>query len=199
VKPAVFIDRDGTLVEDVGYLRRVEDIRFFPWTVDAIRALDRAGLTPVVVTNQSGVARGLLTEQRLEEIHAAMSRILDEGGARVRAYYYCPHHPDGSVPEYATVCGCRKPAAGLIERAARDLDLDPAKSFVIGDTWLDVGLARRIGAKAVLVRSGHGALAEANPAADVKADAIVDNLAAAATWVLRHHGRNRTENLELKT
>lgn len=183
--PAVFLDRDGTMIEDVGYLRRVEDVTFFPWTIDAIRALGRAGLVPVVVTNQSAIARGLLTAHELERIHGAMAQALEAGGARVAAYYYCPHHPDGSVAEYATVCDCRKPARGLVDRAARDLSLDPARSFLVGDKWLDVGLARAVGARAILVRTGAGALEAANPPPDLEADAVVDNLAAAASWILR--------------
>jgi D-glycero-D-manno-heptose 1,7-bisphosphate phosphatase len=185
VNRAVFIDRDGTMIEDTGYLHQVEKIAFFPWTIDAMRALHRAGFLLIMVSNQSGVARGMFSEADVETVHRAMAVALEAGGAPVRAYYYCPHHPDGSVAEYARVCDCRKPAAGMVERAARELNVDPTKSFVVGDTWFDVGLARRTGAKAVLVRTGEGARAEAQPAINVTADAIVDNLAAAASWILR--------------
>jgi D-glycero-D-manno-heptose 1,7-bisphosphate phosphatase len=184
LKPAVFLDRDGTIIEDVGYLRRLEDIEVFPWTVDAIRALNDAGFLVIVVTNQSGIARGYLTEPQLETVHAEIDRTLTAGGARIAAYYYCPHHPDGTVPPYATACDCRKPASGLVERATRDLGVDLSRSFVVGDTWLDVGLARATGARAVLVRTGDGRNQEARPRAGVSADAIVDNLAAAASWIL---------------
>src|SRR5262249_40426508 len=105
-------------------------------------------------------------------------------GAHVDAYYYCPHHPDGKLPEYALDCDCRKPRPGLVDRAARDLDLDPARSFVVGDKWSDMRLARAVGARAILVRTASGAIAEQRPPADVAADAIVDNLAAAASWIL---------------
>ena len=114
-----------------------------------------------------------------------MARVLDAGGARVRAYYYCPHHPNGSVPAFTKVCDCRKPAGGMVERASRELGLDPSQSFVVGDTWLDIGLAKSCGAKGVLVRTGAGAKAELHPVPHLKADAIVDNLAAAASWILR--------------
>ena len=184
-KAAVFLDRDGTMIEDVGYLNRVEDIVFYPWTVDAIRALNRAGLPIVVVTNQSGIARGHLTEPILEDIHRAVSETLAAGGATVDAYYYCPHHAKGSVAEYAIDCDCRKPKRGLVDRAAQALDIDPAQSFVVGDKWMDVGLARSIGARSVLVRTGYGAEESRNPR--IAPDAVVDHLAAAASWILRHH------------
>ena len=191
MRPAIFLDRDGTMIEDAGYLTRAEDIAFYPWTVDAIRALNRAGFTIVVVTNQSAIARGLLTEAGLAEIHERLDERLQAGGARVAAYYYCPHHPDGPVAAYATKCDCRKPACGLVDRAVRDLDLDPARSFVVGDKWVDVGLARGVGAISVLVRTGYGAAEEATPPADLQADAIVDNLAAAASWILQNEPRIR--------
>jgi D-glycero-D-manno-heptose 1,7-bisphosphate phosphatase len=184
VKPAVFLDRDGTIVEEVGYLHRSEQLAIFPWTVDAIRALNRAGLPVIVVTNQSAIARGILTEPALDEIHRELDRTLAAGGAAVEAYYYCPHHPEGHVGEYAIVCGCRKPAAGMIERAARDLGVDPGRSYVVGDSWVDVGLARAVGARAILVRSGHGAEQEASRPPHLDADAVLDNLAAAASWIL---------------
>jgi D-glycero-D-manno-heptose 1,7-bisphosphate phosphatase len=186
VKAAVFLDRDGTIIEDVGYLRRLDQLALFPWSVDAIRALNRAGLTVVVTTNQAGVARGLLTEAFVDETHRELSRRLEAGGARIDAYYHCPHHPtEGVVPEFTKACDCRKPGCGLVDRAARDLSLDPAQSFVVGDTWLDVGMARAAGARAILVRSGAGAEQERSmKPADLSADAIVDNLAAAASWIL---------------
>lgn len=184
-KAAVFLDRDGTMIEDVGYLNRVEDIVFYPWTVDAIRALNRGGLPVIVVTNQSGIARGYLTEPILEDIHRAVSHTLAAGGATVDAYYYCPHHAEGSVAPYAIDCECRKPKRGLVDRAVEALDIDPARSFVVGDKWMDVGLARSIGARAVLVRTGYGAEESRKPR--IAPDVIVDHLAAAASWILRNH------------
>ena len=184
MRPAVFLDRDGTLIEDVGYLDRLDQMTVFPWTVDVIRAFNRAGLAVVVVTNQSGIAKGLFTEAFVEETHRQLSARLAAGGARIDAYYYCPHHPDGVVDAYRQRCDCRKPASGLVDRAVRDLDLDPARSFVVGDKWLDIGLARAVGARGILVRSGTGAAEEARPQPGVSADAIVDNLAAAASWIL---------------
>jgi D-glycero-D-manno-heptose 1,7-bisphosphate phosphatase len=182
----VFLDRDGTMIEDVGYLSTLDRVQFYPWTVDTIRALNRAGLAVVVVTNQAGVARGLFTEAFVEETHRYIDAHLEAGGARVDAYYYCPHHPGGSVDRYTRRCECRKPGRGMIDRAVNDLGLDAARSFVVGDTWLDVQLGRAVGARALLVRTGGGAVAEMRPVDGVAADAIVDNLAAAASWILGH-------------
>lgn len=179
---AVFLDRDGTLIEDVGYLSDVSQIQLFPWTIDALRRLNRAGLPVVVVTNQSGAARGFLTEQAIEDVHRRLSSLVEAGGARIDAYYYCPHHPDGTVGAYARVCDCRKPGPGLVDRAAHDLDLDPARSFVVGDKRLDVELARAVGARGILVRTGYGGEASRTPGLD--ADAVVDNVNDAAGWIL---------------
>jgi len=181
---AVFLDRDGTIIEDVGYIDRIDRIALMPWSVDAIRALNRAGLPVVVVTNQSGVARRYFSERFVEEAHQELDRRLAAGGAHIDAYYYCPHHPDGTAPEYRRHCECRKPGRALVDRAAQDLGLDPRRSFVVGDTWLDIGLARASGARGVLVRTGAGAIEEARPKPDLSADAGVDNLAAAVSWIL---------------
>ena len=186
MKAAVFLDRDGTVIEDVGYLDRLDQVAFFPWTIDAIRALNRAGLPVVIVTNQSGVARGLFSDAFVDDTHRHMTERLAAGGARIDGYYHCPHHPDGKVEPYVRTCDCRKPGRGLVDRAAQDLGLDPAKSFVVGDTWLDVGLGRAVGARSILVRTGDGAWWEKRPHATITADVIVDNLAAAASWILGH-------------
>ena len=186
MKRAVFLDRDGTLIEEVGYVGRLEQVVCYPWTADVIRAFNRAGLSVVVITNQSGIARGYLTEAAVETVHRHFTDVMAEGGARIDAYYYCPHHPDGTVEAYALRCQCRKPAPGLIERAARELKIDPSRSFVVGDKWLDIGLARTVGARGILVRTGYGASQESQPHPDFVADVIVDNLAAAASWILQH-------------
>jgi D-glycero-D-manno-heptose 1,7-bisphosphate phosphatase len=181
---AVFLDRDGTIIEEVGYLDRAERVEFYPWTIDAIRAFNRAGLAVVMISNQSGVARGFFTETVVEHVHAHMAAMLAEGGARIDAYYYCPHHPDGKVAGYARPCDCRKPGRGLVDRAVRELDVDPARSFVVGDRWVDVALARAVGASGVLVRTGYGMSVEQQRPDDLTADAVVDNLIAAASWIL---------------
>jgi D-glycero-D-manno-heptose 1,7-bisphosphate phosphatase len=181
---AVFLDRDGTIIEEVGYLDRAERVEFYPWTIDAIRAFNRAGLVVVMISNQSGIARGFFTEAVVDDVHAHMAAMLAEGGARIDAYYYCPHHPDGKVTAYARPCDCRKPGRGLVDRAVRELGVDPARSFVVGDRWVDVALARAIGAGGVLVRTGYGTSVEQQRPDNLTADAVVDNLIAAASWIL---------------
>jgi D-glycero-D-manno-heptose 1,7-bisphosphate phosphatase len=186
VRAAVFLDRDGVLIEEVSFLSSLHHLALFPWATDAIRALNRAGLPVVVITNQSGIARGFFTEAFVDEVHHEIAARLSAGGARIDAYYYCPHHPDGRVTEYARSCDCRKPERGLIDRAARDLNLDPARSFVVGDKWSDIELARAAGAGGVLVRTGRGAAEQSRHGVGITADAIVDNLAAAASWILEN-------------
>lgn len=183
-RPAAFLDRDGTMIEEVGYLDRLEQIRLFPWTVDAVRVLNRAGFAVIVVTNQAGVARGFFPESFVDEVHRVLDERLTEGGARVDRYYYCPHHPDGTVEAYRRACDCRKPRPGLLERAARDFALDMPGSFVVGDKRIDVQLAHAAGASGVLVRTGYagrdtGGASDARPP-----DATVANLMEAASWML---------------
>ena len=181
----MFLDRDGTLIDEVGYLDRVERVALYPWSIDAVRVLNRAGFRVVVVSNQSGVARGFFTEAMVDEVHRHIESLLADGGARIDRYYYCPHHPDGTVENYKQRCECRKPGRGLVDRAVGELGLDPARSFVVGDRWLDVELARVVGAQGVLVRTGFGLTEEARPRPNLTADAIVDNLIAAVSWILR--------------
>ena len=183
---AVFLDRDGTLIEEVGYLDRPERVELFPWSVDAIRALNRAGVRVVMLSNQSGVARGFFDEATVDRVHARIAELLQGGGAVIDAYYYCPHHPDGKVAAYARVCDCRKPARGLVDRAARELGVEPQRSFIVGDRWLDVALAQTVGARGILVRTGYGLTEETRPPSGLSADTIVDNLIAAVSWVLRN-------------
>ncbi len=181
---AAFLDRDGTIIEEVGYLDRPERVEFYPYTIDAIRALNRAGLAVVMVTNQSGVARGFFTEAVVDDVHRHMADMLAAGGAHIDAYYYCPHHIDGKVKGYAQACDCRKPGRGLVDRAAREFGVDPRRSFVVGDRWVDVALGRAVSAESVLVRTGYGMTEEQRPPANLAADAVVDNLIAATSWML---------------
>lgn len=183
-KSAVFLDRDGTLIEEVGYLDRPSRVRLYPWAVDSIRALNSAGIRIVMVTNQSGIARGFFDEAMVQRIHARIAELLARGGAHIDAYYYCPHHPDGKVAEYARRCECRKPGPALVERAVQEFGIDPARSFAVGDRWFDVALARTVGAKGVLVRTGYGAQEAEQPTAGYAPDVVVDNLAGAASWIL---------------
>jgi len=184
-RPAVFLDRDGTLSEERGYIDRLELIEIFPWTSDAIRLLNRAGFAVVVVTNQSAVGRGIIDLPFLQTVHDAFDRHLARSGARVDRYYYCPHHPDARLPEYRTVCRCRKPGPGMIEQATTELGLDPSRSFMVGDRLIDVACGHAAGVRSVLVRSGHSAHTGEAPPGLSEPDAILNNLMEAVGWILR--------------
>ena len=183
-KPAVFLDRDGTLLEEAGYLDRLERLVFFPYAVDAVRLLNRAGFAIVIVTNQAGVARGIFKETFVEEAHRHISARLQAGGARIDAFYYCPHHPEAVVEAYRRSCDCRKPQSGLFTRAAAELDLALDRSFVVGDRWHDLEAGQRVGARGILVRTGYGKTEESSPGGRAAPSAIVDNMIEAVSWIL---------------
>jgi D,D-heptose 1,7-bisphosphate phosphatase len=182
---AVFLDRDGTLLEEAGYLDRLERLVFFPYSVDAVRLLNRQGFAVVVVTNQAGIARGIFDESFVAEAHRHVAERIAAGGGRVDGFYYCPHHPDGVVEAYRQRCDCRKPQPGMLIRAASDLGLDLTRSFVVGDRWHDLEAGRTVGARGVLVRTGYGRSEEASGSSDIIPAAIVDNLIEAVSWILR--------------
>jgi D-glycero-D-manno-heptose 1,7-bisphosphate phosphatase len=186
-RPAVFLDRDGTLIEERGFLDRLDNLQIFPWTADAVRLLNRAGFTTVVVTNQSAIARGMIDEEFLAEVHRQIDARL--APARLDAYYFCPHHVESRIEHYRVACECRKPKPGMIARACRELDLDPARSFMVGDRWLDVACGHAAGTRSILVRTGNGAHEEARRPAAVAADAILNNLMEAVAWILRSSSR----------
>ena len=156
MKPAVFLDRDGTMIHDAGYLARFDDLRWYSWTIDAVRLLNRAGFVVCVTTNQGGIALGYYAESFMHQVHAVMTTRLEAGGARVDGWFFCPHHPDGVTAELRVDCECRKPKPGMIKQAVQRFGIDPARSFVIGDKIADIGMAGAAGAKGILVRTGHG-------------------------------------------
>lgn len=186
MRPAAFLDRDGTIIEELGYLTPDSTLSVFPWSVDAIRLLNRAGYRVVVVTNQGGIGRGLYTEEFVIETHAMLAQRFATGGAVVDAWQYCPHHPEGQIEQYRVSCACRKPGTGMVDDAVRLLgDIDVTQSWVVGDQWRDVQLGHAIGGKSILVRSGHGTAQEQTWPADIAAPtAICDNLMAAVAHIL---------------
>ena len=153
---AVFMDRDGTISEEVGYVNHVSRYRVFPFAAEAVRTLNEAGWLAVLVTNQAGVARGYFREELIGEVHKVLASELECGGARLDAVYYCPHHPTVGEPPYRFDCDCRKPRPGLLLRAARELDLDLSRCWMIGDRFGDTELARNAGARSALVLTGYG-------------------------------------------
>ncbi len=154
-RAAVFVDRDGTLIRDVGYLSRVEQLEILSNVPEALRLLNENEYTVVVVTNQSAVARGRLTEAVLADIHGELLTRLARRGARLDAVYYCPHHPTEGFPPYKIVCDCRKPNTAMIRRAVTELNLDPSRSYMVGDQIIDMELAARTGCKGIWI-SQHG-------------------------------------------
>jgi D-glycero-D-manno-heptose 1,7-bisphosphate phosphatase len=182
--PAVFLDRDGTLIEEVGYLDRLDLMSLFPWTVDAVKALNGRGYPVIVVTNQSGIARGYFDESFLHEVHRRLGDTLASAGATIDRFYYCPHHPDADLAEYRQLCGCRKPQPGMLRQAERDFAIDLSRSFVVGDRWLDVALAQAVGAQGILVRTGVGDTEASTPQPGVTPAAVVPDLMAAVDWIL---------------
>jgi D-glycero-D-manno-heptose 1,7-bisphosphate phosphatase len=153
---AVFLDRDGTVNEEVGYVNHVERFTLLPRVGEAIRLLNQNDLKTVVITNQSGVARGYFPESLVPLVHQKMQELLKKDGAHLDGIYYCPHHPDVGAPPYRQKCRCRKPEPGLIEEAVKDLDLDLRSSYMIGDRGVDIEFAHRVGAKGILVLTGYG-------------------------------------------
>jgi D-glycero-D-manno-heptose 1,7-bisphosphate phosphatase len=153
---AVFIDRDGTISEEVGYVNHVSRYRVFPFAAEAVRALNEAGWLAVLVTNQAGVARGYFEEEMIGHVHGVLTAELERGGARLDAVYYCPHHPSVGELPYRLDCDCRKPRPGLILRAAVELGIDLQRSWMVGDRYSDTELARNAGVRAAFVLTGYG-------------------------------------------
>lgn len=186
LRRAIFIDRDGTLSEEVGYVNHLSRFRLFPFAVEAIRLVNRSPFLAVLVTNQAGVARGYFPESLIHEVHAAVARDMDAGGARLDGIYFCPHHPTAGDPPYRQECDCRKPRPGLLHRAAGDLGIDLARSYVIGDRLGDLELAWSVGATGVLVRTGYGRgeLEHHGPAWPRPPDMVADHLLEAVVTIL---------------
>lgn len=155
-RPAVFIDRDGTISEEVGYVNHPSRFRLFPYSSEAIRILNDAGWLAILITNQAGVARGYFSEDVIHKIHDQLSDDLKNDSARLDAIYYCVHHPSVGDPPYRLDCDCRKPKPGLIQQAAKDFEIDMAASWVAGDRYSDVELAHNAGLRSAFVLSGYG-------------------------------------------
>lgn len=184
---AVFLDRDGTICEELGYINHIDRFRLFPWAAAAIRRLNQAAIPVVLVTNQAGVAMGYFPETLVQQIHDLLEHELALENARLDGIYYCPHHPFGTVSEYRRDCDCRKPAPGMLHRAARELGLDLKSSYMIGDRYRDIETAFRIEARSVLVLSGYGKgeYLYHGPTWPQMPDHIADDLDAAVNWVLQ--------------
>jgi heptosyltransferase II len=186
-KIAVFLDRDGTINEEVGYLSREEDLKLIPGAAEGLCLLNQHALKTVVVSNQSGVARGYLSLDQVREIHQRLEDLLEEKGAYLDGIYFCPHHPEIGEPPYRALCDCRKPQDGMLRTAARDLDLDLSSSYVIGDHLSDVVLGKRMGMKSILVLTGHGReqMDKLPSPEGLYPDFVAHGLNQAVRWILR--------------
>lgn len=180
LRSAVFLDRDGTICEEVGYLNHVSRFRMFPFVAAALRRLSDAGYQVIIVSNQSGVARGYFPESLVQQVNEVMVQQLSEAGAKVDAVYYCPHASSENCP-------CRKPKTGMLDRAVHEHCIDLQRSFVIGDRYGDIQLAHNAHARGILVRTGYGEGELAWHSAEWSAppDFIADNLTEAVDWILR--------------
>jgi len=183
VAKAVFLDRDGTIVEDTGYLHEISKVKFLPRVSLAIKLLNGNGFKVIIVTNQAGVARGYFTEETVQEINSYIQDRLAEQAAAIDMIYYCPHHIEGVVEEYRQECYSRKPNPGMIEQAVRELGIDLADSFVIGDKPSDIEAGHRAGCRSILLADGDSA----NRAGEIKVmpDHTAPDLYEAVQWLLK--------------
>lgn len=184
-RPAVFLDRDGTINEEAGYIRDLDALRLMPGAAGAIRQLNDHGIPAILVTNQSGPARGFYPEAWIGTLHARLGALLAVEGAHLDALYYCPHLPDGTIPELSIACGCRKPEPGMLREAARAHDLDLSASYMIGDKATDVEAGQQAGCRTVLLKSGYGERVLAGEYQwPVQPNFVAPTLVEAIAWVL---------------
>ena len=188
LSPAIFLDRDGTLNHDPGYPSSMADIKLLPGSIEAVRLFSRLPAQVVVITNQSGVARGMFSEAQVRRLNAEFQALFEGADAPIAGIYYCPHYPEGVVPVYRKVCQCRKPGPALFEQAAGELAIDLPGSVMIGDKFSDVIGGKRLGMTAILVRTGEGKrqLESFATNAEFQPDLISEDLLAAARWIERH-------------
>ncbi len=183
LKKAVFLDRDGTINEEVGYLSRPQQVRLLPGAAAAMVRLRAAGFALVGISNQSGLARGYFTEADLYAAQAEVERQLGELGASLDGFYYCPHLPEGTVEHLAKDCDCRKPGTGMIDQAVKKMGLTTEGSYMVGDRLGDVACGRAAGLTSILVQSGHEDWPPRTP--EQEPHFLAPDLAAAANWILQ--------------
>lgn len=187
---AVFLDRDGTINEEVGYLDSLDKLKIIPSAYEAIRLINESGMKAVVISNQAGVARGLFTEDFVKITNEHLQTALRQKGAHIDNFYYCPHHPTEGIELYRQDCNCRKPAPGMLLQAAQDLNIDLTKSYLVGDRFRDMIAAKKAGVKGILVKTGYGQdfLQDDGPdkaTAEAKPDFIAADILEAVKWILK--------------
>jgi D-glycero-D-manno-heptose 1,7-bisphosphate phosphatase len=185
-RPAVFIDRDGTMNEQMGYINHPSRLVILPGVPEAVRLLNQSGFLAIVVSNQSGVARGYFPMELVHKVNSLMLESLEREGARLDGIYFCPHLPISELKEYAVDCDCRKPKTGLIERACKDFEINLTRSFTVGDRYHDVEFGHRAGIRGILVRTGYGRgeVDYVLPGKPRPPDFIADDLLSAVHWIL---------------
>lgn len=181
----VFLDRDGTINEDSGYVGDPKEVVLIPGAASAIRRLNDLRIKVMVVTNQAGVARGYYSEEDVRRTNEHIAELLAREGARVDGFYYCPHHKEGTVPRYRIPCACRKPQPGMLLRAASDFGVDLGRSYIVGDALTDMSAGAQVGAKKVLVLTGHGreTLAQNTEEQSVQVEYVAQDLSDAVRWI----------------
>ncbi|MBU1298681.1 MAG: D-glycero-beta-D-manno-heptose 1,7-bisphosphate 7-phosphatase [Bacteroidetes bacterium] len=180
----IFLDRDGTINEELEFISDPENVVLIPGSVDAIREANQLGLKVFVITNQSGIARGLIKEEDLVRVHNKLVKLLNAENAHLDAIYFCPHHPDYGEPPYRTLCDCRKPNTGMLKQAEAEFNIDLKKSFIIGDRIIDIQTAHAAGAKSILVLTGYGKnQIEIVKSQNIYVDYIAENLHDAMQFV----------------
>jgi D-glycero-D-manno-heptose 1,7-bisphosphate phosphatase len=185
---AVFLDRDGVINEEVGYLDSLDKLKVIPSAYEAIKLINESGMKAVVISNQSGVARGLITEEFVQKTNNHLQIMLREQGAFINNFYYCPHHPTEGEAPYRQICDCRKPAPGMFLTASRDLNIALELSYMVGDRFLDMEAAKNAGAKGILVKTGYELSQDDGPdklTPGNKPDFIAENILDAIEWILR--------------
>ncbi len=171
---AVFLDRDGVINEDFGYVHKIENFHIYPEVFPALRKLQEAGYKLLIVTNQSGIAVGYYTEEDFLKLTDYMLNVFKKEGIHIDKVYYCPHHPEGVIPELSFKCDCRKPESGMIKQGIKEFNIDPSASFLIGDKENDIKAAHKEGIKAALVKTGQGMKYVNNTEADFVGENILD-------------------------
>jgi len=187
---AVFLDRDGTINEEVGYLDSLDKLKMIPAAHEAIRLINLSGMKAIVVTNQAGVARGFFTEKFVRQTHEVIQTALLEKKASIDKFYYCPHHPTEGTGIYLQNCNCRKPSPGMLLQAAHDLDIELGSSYMVGDRYRDVETAKKVGVKGILVKTGYGleVLQDVDPdvaTAGNKPDFVAEDILEAVKWIMK--------------
>lgn len=192
LRPAVFLDRDGTINEQMGYINHISRFHLLPDAAKAIKLLNDNNIPVVVVSNQSGLARGYFPEELLDEVHAKMNELLAREGAAIDGLYVCPHHHEARQEKYRRDCNCRKPKTGMLLQAAKELNLDLAGSFLVGDRWSDLKCARQAGCTPVLVLTGYGRgdYQYIGPGQDIQPAFVAETLLDAVTWILQRIDRD---------